>query len=175
MRGRRSARRDPGHLVFGTIGWLFADLMVALAMAFLVATTVGQPPPPEPRPTPSPTPTPTVEPALDLRPVHVEVKVDWRGLLADRARARSALRRKIHAVQALKGRRAGLVLAFGGGAGTDVGRAMLIARKANAVLRELGSRDAVFRRTVFRPFISFSDAKMLSLDIYMFKLRPGAH
>ena len=45
MKRRRLSDRDPGNMVFGTIGWLFADLMFALAIAFLVATTVGQPTP----------------------------------------------------------------------------------------------------------------------------------
>jgi chromosome segregation ATPase len=49
FRRRRRNRRD--MVVLG--GWLFADLLLGLAMVFLVANTVGAPPP---TPTPSPTP-----------------------------------------------------------------------------------------------------------------------
>jgi hypothetical protein len=49
FRRRKRNRRD--MIVLG--GWLFADLLLGLAMIFLVANTVGAPPP-----TPTPTPTP---------------------------------------------------------------------------------------------------------------------
>ncbi|MGI8977551.1 MAG: hypothetical protein ACR2GS_12605, partial [Thermomicrobiales bacterium] len=49
FRRRRRTRRD--MIVLG--GWLFADLLLGLAMIFLVANTAGSPPP-----TPTPTATP---------------------------------------------------------------------------------------------------------------------
>lgn len=49
FRRRRRTRRD--MIVLG--GWLFADLLLGLAMLFLVANTVGAPPP-EPTPTATP-------------------------------------------------------------------------------------------------------------------------
>lgn len=49
FRRRRRTRRD--MIVLG--GWLFADLLLGLAMIFLVANTVGAPPP-EPTPTATP-------------------------------------------------------------------------------------------------------------------------
>jgi hypothetical protein len=36
-------RRHGAALLFGSTGWLFADLMLALVAAFLIANTVGQP------------------------------------------------------------------------------------------------------------------------------------
>lgn len=51
FRRRRRTRRD--MIVLG--GWLFADLLLGLAMIFLVANTAGSPPP-----TPTPTPTPNL-------------------------------------------------------------------------------------------------------------------
>ncbi|MFD9942435.1 hypothetical protein ACFWYW_34350 [Nonomuraea sp. NPDC059023] len=157
--------------MFGTIGWLFADLMVALAMAFLVATTVGVPEPPEPPPTPTPAPTPsrTPEPGLEQRPVEVTMKVDWAGLLAGDEKAEAGIRRKVREVEKLHGRRAGLVLAFGGAGDTDPGRALNIARKANAVLKDLGKSGYVFQGAVFRPFLSHRAVSTLVLDIYLLK------
>ncbi len=55
---RRVRHRD----AFGLIGWLFADLLLVLAMLFLASSTVARPvpsPSPTPTPTPSPTPAPT--------------------------------------------------------------------------------------------------------------------
>ncbi|MEV4892690.1 hypothetical protein AB0K48_25250 [Nonomuraea sp. NPDC055795] len=159
--------------MFGTIGWLFADLMVALAMAFLVATTVGMPAPPKPSPTPTPldvpTPSRTPEPGLEQRPVEVTMKVDWAGLLAGDGKAEAGIRQKVRAVEKLHGRRAGLVLAFGGAGDTDPGRALTIARKANAVLKDLGDSGYVFQGAVFRPFLSHRAVHTLVLDIYLLK------
>jgi hypothetical protein len=163
---RRITGRDPGNLVFGTIGWLFADLMFALAMAFLVATTVGQPAPAKPRPSPTRTPTPSPQRGLESRPVSITTKVDWQGLLSGDSSAKAALKRKVRAKKALDGRQAGLVLSFGGG----LDRGTEIAQKADAVLKELGDQGFVFQGTVYRPYISFgSSPNKLTLDIYLFK------
>ncbi|MEU8147470.1 hypothetical protein [Nonomuraea sp. NPDC048901] len=174
----RGGRREPGNLVFGTIGWLFADLMVALVMAFLVATTVGvkkpeaSPPEPSPTATPMPTPTPTVEPGIEQRPVKVTLqRVDWVGLLAGSKAAQADLERKVRAKEQLKDRRAGVVLAFGGGGAQDRGRAENIARKANAVFKKLGKQDfSVFHETVFVPYVDYyASMSTVSLSVYMFK------
>jgi hypothetical protein len=171
---RRQADKDPGNVVFGSIGWLFADLMFALAMAFLVATTVGQPPRkiPVAHPTTSPTPEPsrTAEPVLELKPVEMHVTVDWAGLLRDDPAAQAALARAVKANKQLAGRHAGLVLTFGGAQGGE-SRAIAIASHANNVLRGLGSQSWVFRQTVYnRPFLSLHrPPASLEFDIYLFK------
>ncbi|HEY0697542.1 MAG TPA: hypothetical protein VGD43_07000 [Micromonospora sp.] len=174
-RRARLAGRDPGNVVFGTIGWLFADLMFALAMTYLVATTVGQPPtPPPPPPTPSasPSPSPTPEPALELKPVSIELRgVNWRGLLDNDAGAVRALQNRIRSHPALRNRRAGLVLTFGGASGGNTDRAMTIARRTNSALAQLGAQGFVFRGTVYRPFLSLgSPPSELTVDIYLFKV-----
>jgi hypothetical protein len=178
---RRRRRRDgseSGNLVFGTIGWLFADLMFALAMAFLVATTVGQPPKPlsataspslSPSRSKTPKPNPSREPVLELRPVELQVTVDWSGLLSNQAAAKNALANAIRRDPRLKGRHAGLVLSFGGADGGE-GRAIAIANKADEVMRSLGTKGYVFRGTVYRPFLSLhASPATLKLDIYLFK------
>src|SRR5690625_320996 len=48
---KRKRRNRKDMIVLG--GWLFADLLLGLAMLFAVANTVGAPPP-EPTPTPMP-------------------------------------------------------------------------------------------------------------------------
>ncbi|MBB5830034.1 hypothetical protein [Micromonospora carbonacea] len=161
--------------MFGTIGWLFADLMFALAMSFLVATTVGQPPPPpEPAASPSasPTPSPTPEAVLELEPVSIKLStVDWRGLLANQPRAVRGLQARVRSHPGLSGRRAGLVLTFGGAAGGNTGRGMAIARQVNQALAGLGTQGFVFRGAVYRPFISLASPQgTLTIDVYLFKI-----
>ncbi|WP_067452364.1 hypothetical protein [Actinomadura macra] len=171
MNRRRTApSKDPGNLVFGTIGWLFADLMLALAMAFLVATTVGQAAPakakPSPGPTPSPSPSSTFQKGLESQPISMTVEVDWQGLLSGDASAKAALQKKVRAKTSLNGRQAGLVLSFGGGLeqGTE------IAKKADSALQELGEQGYVFHGTVYRPYISFGASPgTLTLDIYLLR------
>jgi hypothetical protein len=49
-KGRSNRRSELSQSLFGSAGWLFADLMVALAMLFLVANTVGFITPSKPKP-----------------------------------------------------------------------------------------------------------------------------
>ncbi|GAB2839901.1 hypothetical protein GCM10022221_44110 [Actinocorallia aurea] len=174
-RRRSPARKDPGNVVFGTIGWLFADLMVALAMAFLVATTVGMPAPdPEPTAEPTPTETPSRVLGLENQPVEIHVTVNYQGLLNGGGPARHALFRQVRDDKRLQGREAGLVLAFGGAGGSEAGipRAMRIAASANDALKDLGVEQSfVFSTTTaFTPYIGYgSDPSVLELDIYLFK------
>ncbi|MEE6258116.1 hypothetical protein [Plantactinospora sonchi] len=166
-------------MVFGSIGWLFADLMFALAMTYLVATTMGAPllPTPEPTASPSasvpasPSSSPTPEPVLELEPVSIELNsVDWRGLLSNKRGAIRALQNRVKGHPDLKGRRAGLVLTFGGASGDNTARARRIANRANDALRALGRDGIIFRGTVYRPFHSLaSPPSKLTIDVYLFR------
>ena len=163
---RRRSGRDSGELVFGSIGWLFADLMFALAMAFLVATTVGRPADPKQPPPASPSPSPSFKKGLESRPVKIVVSVDAGGLLSGDRSARSALQRKVRENARLRGRQAGLVLAFGGTA--DQGPE--IARKATDALRELGDQGFVFHDTLYKAYHDTNaGTDRLTLDIYLLR------
>lgn len=158
--------------MFGSIGWLFADLMVALALTFLVATTVGQPRPaktPHPPHTPTPTPMPTPPVGMDNRPTVLHLNINGNGLLQDSSSARNNLATQVRdqlTAQHLAGRRSGLVLAFGG----SLDQGIPIAKKANAVLDQLGKRGLVFADSAFVSYrkdgASTSD---LELDIFFYK------
>jgi hypothetical protein len=168
--------------LFGSAGWLFADLMLALTMAFLVANTVVHAPPPVPKPapkpatspTPRPSPSPTrqPEPALDLGYVTVELRVDSQGLLNNDPNAMASVRRQIRGQSKLRGRHAGLVLAFDGDNG-DPGidsTSLKIAGKVNEVLASMGSQGYVFRNTAYRSFIGRNvSPDIVDVDIYLFK------
>jgi hypothetical protein len=163
--------------MFGTIGWLFADLMLALAMAFLVATTVGQPPPPKAAPAPTtarPSTTaanPPNEPVLELNPVSLKVLIDWQALLGGDPVVTAALQQQIQSEAALAGRRAGLVLTFGGASGGKEGLGKSIAERVNSVLTELGGQGFVFNGAVYRAFIDTgAPQEELTIDVYLFKV-----
>ena len=90
--------------------------MLALALAFLLATVVGtknacREPKPHAKVMPTPTPTPTTQPgpALDLHDVPVTLSIDPSNVSA------SAIAQRLLSDPSLKGRRAGLVILFGGG------------------------------------------------------------
>src|SRR5947209_782920 len=124
-------------------GWLFADLLLALVVIFLAANTVGVKPQPIPTPTPTPTPTatatptptptptaitPTPLPRLELSKNRVIVSIDANGLLNNTPGAINDLKQKIRAQALLRGRTAGLVIAYGGASDvTQVSRAQAIA------------------------------------------------
>lgn len=172
---RQRRGRSNGHTLFGMTGWLFADLFVALAMAFLVANTVGQLLPPivkhTPPPTPTVIPTPTQLPALDLKPISLTIQMDYQGILSGNAGAIAAAEQQLRAATQLHGHRAGLVLTFGGSNGVGTTAALQIAQQFNArVLANLGSQGYVFIETVYRSFFSLgTDPGQVQIDVYVFK------
>lgn len=131
MRGRyqrRTAARpgSSGHSMFGGTGWLFADLLLALALTFLLAAavtppthkTAARPRPPAtatPRPKPKPTVTPKAKPPLDLNYVDVpNVSINAAAILNGDQAALAPVISAITRNSKLRGQRAGLVLLFEG-------------------------------------------------------------
>lgn len=165
----------PSPLFFGAAGWLFADLLLALAMIFLVANSVGNV-----RPAPTPTPTPTVTPSptpipklpvLDLHYIVVIVQVDYGALESGDPAAIQSVEQQVRAAPALNGRHAGLVLTFGGSIGGAESDGLQAATAIDTkVLPDLGQQGFVFYGTVYREFFA-TDKPLgtLELDIYVFK------
>jgi hypothetical protein len=190
MVSRRRYRADyPGIFgvaMFGSVGWLFADLMAAIAMAFLVANTVGsiaspRPPKPHvkltPRPTPSPTPTPTQGPALDLNYVCVPLTVDNpQALISGDPSEADSVRSQITSVAALKSQQAGLVLLFGGDPDSPQGdsQAISLDNAVIQILQGLGQQNYVFEVAVYRKFLGLNQPQTsVELNVYLFKSRNG--
>jgi hypothetical protein len=172
-RRRPDQRSDLGQILFGGTGWLFADLMLAIAMAFLVANTVGTvrpPPPPHHHPQPKPKVTKRPVPALDLKYVNIKLKIDPNGLLAGSPAAVNAVRRTIRGEKSLASRRAGLVLLFGGDNPQDSALAESLDRAVHKILAELGKDNFVFKVAVYRNFLGLNEpATVFQLNIYLFK------
>ncbi len=170
---RRGRGRGMSALLFGATGWLFADLFIALTMGFLVANTVGQVVPPRAKPTPTPTaiPTPTQLPTLDLQPVSLHLHVDYQALLQGDPAAIAGAEIQVRAVPQLRGRRAGLVLTFGGTQGVGPAVALQVAKQLDdSVLTDLGNQHYVFTGTVYREFINLDNGPDdIQVDVYVFK------
>jgi hypothetical protein len=172
-----------GPALFGSTGWLFADLMVALALAFLVANTVGQPPPPTttsttttaPPTTTTLRPTTTTVEALDLRYIDLTLtRVDYQGLVRRDAKAIAAVKRQVRRDHRLAGRRAGLVILFGGASGTNPSRGRQAAIQVQKVLADMGRHGFVFKDAVYRPFFDLQKpSTVVQLNVYVFRKPHG--
>lgn len=169
---------DVGHSFFGGTGWLFADLMVALAVVFLVATTVGFPAPPKLAAAHHPAPKkPTAkhpEAALDLNFVRITItNLDYNGLLNNSPTAINSVRNAILRNARVKSRRAGLVLLFDGANSQDpLGQALALQvdGKVRRILRSLGAQNILFQVAVYRNFLNLGEQPgNFYMDVYLFK------
>lgn len=162
-----------------TAGWLFADLLLALAVIFLTANTVGvfhpaPTPTPTPIPTPTPTPTPTPLPRLETGAVTLNLTVDWGGLTQTppAASASQGVIAQVLKAPALKGRRAGLVIAYGGTPDeSGVGTAKLVAKATMAILQTLNRPGQTFVETSYHdPLIQLGqNFSYVKLEIYLYQ------
>jgi hypothetical protein len=165
-----------GHTTFGSTGWLFADLLLALALAFLLATTFGATPPPATaakpphpsasataKPTTSPRPAGQPEPALDLNYVKVPLDIGSGDISA------SYIEGVITTDSQLKGRQAGLVLIFTGG---DANGPQWEATDAQvwSILQGMDHSTPLFKAAVSRPFWNGKlGVTEVMLNVYLFK------
>jgi hypothetical protein len=163
-------------------GWLFADLLLALAVIFLTSTNViavrpiPTPTPtvtPSPTPIPSPTPTPTVvptaapQPRLELNKHRLQLTVDSNGLLNDSPSAIANLQQQVRQQAFLRGRTVGLVIAYGGALADDqIASAQQIATKVMNALKPL---SGFTRSAYYDPLYVFgNDPSIVIIDIYLF-------
>ena len=175
----RRFRNDLKGSMIVPVGWLFADLLLAVAMLFLVANTVGAKHMPTPTPTLHPTPTPTHIPTPTPTPVlrivegtycQIVLKVDSGGLLNNSSNAIADIKSQIKKSSFLQGRQAGLVIVYGGAPTLgDTSTAQEIARHIYQILGMLGKQNFVFVGTsYFDPlFVIGNDSSIVSIDIYL--------
>lgn len=174
---RRTAVRHStsGHFLFGGTGWLFADLLLALALAFLLATTVGSAPKPPPlhRPTPSPSPSPSGShpkqpPPLELDPVSITFTIaDPAGLVTGSSTAVAAVRSTIlQKIGGIKGRSAGIVLLYGSDQSSNY---EAVDEAVENILKGLSGVGPLFhQQTRYRSFLNLRSPDQFSMDVYLF-------
>jgi hypothetical protein len=162
-----------GHLLFGRTGWLFADLLLALALVFLLATTVGAVPPAPTHSTPKPTgSSPAQPPPLQLDPVHITFTIaDPVGLASGSPSAIAAVRATIlKMTSGIKERSAGIVLLFGGnGNGAQDPPWEQVDQGVENVLKSLSGTGQLFHQeTRYMPFLNIASPSQFAMDIYLF-------
>jgi hypothetical protein len=120
---RNSGKKiSPSAMLFGATGWLFADLLLALAMIFLVASPSGELVAPINTPVPVCTATPIPVPALNPKDVPpFVVTIDPAGIGRNDHTAVTNAKNQVRQYltnylidHQLTGSRAGLVILFGG-------------------------------------------------------------
>ena len=182
--GPRGRDDRPSPVLFGAAGWLFADLLLALAIIFLVANSVGQVTIPKPTPTtyvaPTPTPTPSIcgieqNPGASLT---LAVGNDG-GLRNNDGGAEAAFAAQVHSAMAkYAGRTAGLVQVYGGSynGNLDVQDGVALANGAINGLKRLGGTGFIFssQETLFQPFWSGTiNSNQVQLYVFFFKTSNG--
>jgi hypothetical protein len=171
---------NSGHSLFGGTGWLFADLLLALALAFLLATTVGTAPPvPKKGAGSSTTHNPKTpkktghpEPALVLNYVDVkDITIDPNAILSGQSSALGPILAKIAANARLKSQVAGLVLLFAGDDGGSFTQWYQLDQEAWALLKGSGQERSLFKVAVPRYFQTHGGSSAtFELQIYLFKM-----
>lgn len=164
-------------------GFLIADLFLVLALLFLLMTISAQHEVQQLKAelakatvTPTPTPrmlTPTPLTRLDTKPIVITLTVDANGLLADSSKAKSAVLDAIKRDSSLKGRRAGLVIAYGGTPDqSGTGTAVQVAGKVDDVLQTLGGHGQTFEGTTYHdPLFTLGKSySYVKLEVYLFKI-----
>ncbi len=152
--------------------WLFANMLLALAMLFLAANAVAIHPPPTASSTHIvATPSPTPLPRLELVYHEFTMNINSDGLLNDSQSASNAVVQQVKAQAFLKGRSAGLVIVYGGAPGdAQIASAQTVARKVYSILASLGKQGYVFNRaSYYSPlFLLGASRNIAVVDVYLF-------
>lgn len=154
-------------------GWLFADLLLVLAMLFLAANTMGIHPPP---PTPTPTPIVHVTPPPQQRVLehtYCEIFIDDNDATrfsTDINFAEQIFEPQILAkAPYLNGRQVGLAIASGGTDADNTGLGISLAAMTYRVLQDMGNKGSIFKVTSYYGalFSLGTPSRKITLDIYL--------
>jgi hypothetical protein len=173
------SRRDrSSHNNTITVGWLFADLLLALAMIFLIANTTNSAPKivakatPTPIPTATLSPTPTPIPRLETSYQPFVILIDSEGLLNGDQNAINQVKQQIRAQHFLQGRNAGLVIVYGGAPTTDdIETAKKVASRVYDVMRSLGKEHFAFSRaSYYDPLFNLgASTDEITIHVFLFQ------
>lgn len=175
---RMRYRKKSGTSSQLSVGWLFADLLLALAMLFLIANTITTPVKANVKlkPTPTkvavkPSPSPTQPPRLELQFHELKLIIDEAGLLGNTEVAIDDVKQQVQTQSILQGRNVGLVIVYGGApTDNDIGNAQATAAKVYDILRTLGQEKFAFERASYYSTLYLLGASKdeVTLDVYLF-------
>ena len=155
--------------MFSIAGWLFADMLLAMMMIFIVASTTSVTILPKKQLTP--TPISRTLPRLELKFHRFTVNVDPNGLLNDSSSTIAAVRNQVRSQAFLKGRSVGLVVVYGGAPNDAyISTALTIAEKVYNILLTLGKQRFAFSRaSVYDPLYIFGGSQaIVTIDVFLF-------
>ncbi len=162
-------REDLRKSVLVSTGWLFADLLLALAMLFLAVNTVSQPESLKVMAKPSPTAVPPQR--LEQNYHTFIITIDRNKLLGNDSGEKSAIVNQVQGQKFLRGRSAGLIIVYGGAPTiNDMGTALNIARVVYATLLNFGKRNATFAKvSAYNPlYLLGADLSKVQIDVFLF-------
>src|SRR5258708_3404382 len=151
---KRLFREDQTGSFILSAGWIFADMLLAVAMLFLVAGTVSIPKPPIPA-TPTPTPTAGITATPNLRVLErnycriILSLDDLPSFMNNLSSAINQLEPKIIQQKFLQGRHVDIAIAFGGASDGNEDRGAQVAGQVYSVLKDLGNKGTVFKGTSY--------------------------
>lgn len=170
---KQRGREDLKKTFMGSAGWLFADLLLALAMLFLVANTIPLPKTSVVQAGPKPTATakPTTQPHLEQTYHRFSIVVDPNAVLNNDEGENNAIIRQVLAQKFLRNRSAGLIIVYDGAPTTDdIGTALNVSASIYTVLLNLGKHNTTFARTSkYDPlYLLGGNATNVKIDIFLF-------
>ena len=156
-----------------TFALCLADLLLALAMLFLIANTVSQPKPPSVHAHITPTSTSKVitPPRLEQGYHRFSITIDPNALLNNDVNEQNHIIQQVKSQGFLRGRNAGLVIIYGGAPPVnDIPTATSIANDVYSILLSLGKQDVTFARlSKYDPlYLLGGDPTIVKLDIFLF-------
>lgn len=147
-------------------GWLFADLLLALALLFFTTSVSIRPVPTKPTPNPIQT-----HPRLELNKHRIQLVINAGGVLQDAPDAVNDFKRQIRGQAVLHLRYVGLVIVYGGASNVNqIDTAITLAQKIYNALRSLGKGWSVFSRASYYDplYVLGGDLNTVTLDIFLF-------
>lgn len=170
---RRQRLRTQDVAMLG--GWLFADLLLALAIIFLANSNAGiklavaVSPTPTPTIAPTPTPLPKIT-TVDPNPAKLTIPINPDLLVNGDPTEQNTFKDQMHQKmpQSDTQRSAALVLIFGDG--PDQGLDSQISKQVELILRSSTQDQSIFNsRTVYRDFIDLGGSLgNVDLEIYFY-------
>lgn len=179
MRPVRNSRSGQGAAL---VGWLFADLLLALAMVFLVANASGVVVATIPTPTPTLTPlppTPTLPPCLQSDSHLITLNFDYQLLLKKDSTTINTIEAFIKnpnnwkpAIPDIANRQSGLVLIYVGAPnnGQEDQTTDAVFGQIQGIVAQLGKGDFLFQRTAYHGILLLTNAPYgeALMEVYLF-------
>ena len=170
---KKRGREDLKKTFMGSAGWLFADLLLALAMLFLVANTISLTKPPivHAQTKHKATPKPTTPLRLEQHYHRIFITIDRNNLLNNDPNERNIIIQQVKAQKFLRNRQAGLIIAYNGAQNTDdIGTATSVANTVYSILLAQGKHDPTFAKVSQYDalYVLGGNTTLVTLDIFLF-------